>query len=56
MEENYLTQYEKIVRGNIPPMYRTPEEQGNHIEKCTILEPIEEIEYSSFSRELSNYL
>ena len=53
MEENYLTQYEKIVKGNVPPVYRTPEEQGNLIEKCTILKPVEEIEYSSCSKNKS---
>ena len=49
MEEKYFEQYEKIVRGNIPPMYQDPEEQGKAIEKCTILKPVEEIEYRSYS-------
>lgn len=50
MGELYLEQYEKIVKGIIPPTYKTPEEQGNRIKKCTILKPVEEIEYSSYSK------
>ena len=50
MEEMYMEQYREIVKGNIPPMYQNPEEQGNAIEKCTILKPVEEIEYSSYSK------
>lgn len=50
MEEMYFEQYEQIVKGNIPPMYQDPEEQGSNIEKCTILKPVKEIEYSSYSK------
>lgn len=51
MKENYEIRYSQIVQGMIPPVYRTPEEQGNSIEKCTILKPVDEIEYSSVSKE-----
>ena len=52
MEETYMKQYKEIVRGNIPPMYSNPEERGNDIEKCKILKPVEEIEYSSYSKSI----
>ena len=53
MGQNFFMQYQKIVGEIILPPYQTPEEQGNCIKKCTILEPIEEIEYSSLSKDVS---
>lgn len=50
MAINYETEYRKIVGEQLPPQYKNPEDQGNAIEKCTILRPIGEIEYSSFCK------
>lgn len=54
MNKNYEELYNQIVQGIVPPSYSTPEEQGDSIQKCTILQPIEEIEYSSYSRTVRN--
>lgn len=50
METNYEMLYNKIVKGSVLPEYKGPEKQGNMIEKCSILKPIEEIEYSGHSK------
>ncbi len=50
MNNDYDKQYSEIVKDMAPPMYRTPEEQGNSIKKCSILKPIKEIEYSFYSK------
>lgn len=47
---NYSTLYEKIVKSYPHEDYKGPEQQGNIIEKCTILRQVEEIEYSNHSR------
>lgn len=49
MEQDYLMEYQKIVMGNVPPVYQDPEEQGKRIKKYSILKPIDEIEYHSLS-------
>lgn len=50
MEKNYEELYLQIVHGEIPSTYNGPEQQGNSIQKCSILKPIGEIEYSSYSK------
>ncbi len=50
MEMDYVNVYEKIVGNNYPAEYKGPEQQGNQIKKCSILQPVEEIEYSNYSR------
>lgn len=51
MNVNYENEYRKIVQGAVIPVYRGPEEQGKAIQKCSILKPVGEIEYCSFSKE-----
>lgn len=50
MEKNYEEQYLQIVHGEFPSTYNGPEQQGNSIQKYSILKPIGEIEYSSYSK------
>lgn len=52
MEKNYEEQYLQIVHGEFPVTYNGPEQQGNSIQKCSILKPIGEIEYSSYSKNI----
>lgn len=49
MKGGYEVQYEKIVKGAVPPVYTTPEEQGRQIKRCSILKNVE-IEYSHVNR------
>lgn len=49
MKDNYEIQYEKIVKGTIPPRCSTPEEQGRKIQKCSILKNVE-IEYAHINK------
>ena len=49
MKGGYEVQYEKIVKGVVPPVYTTPEEQGRQIKRCSILQNVE-IEYSHVNR------
>lgn len=37
-------QYEEVVKNNVPPKFKTPEEQGKAIKKCTLFSETE-IEY-----------
>ena len=48
MEYNYYEAYEKIVQGyrSLDYEYKSPEEQGRSIKKCSILESTP-IEYSN---------
>ena len=36
MKGGYEVQYEKIVKGVVPPVYTTPDEQGRQIKRCSI--------------------
>lgn len=56
MEKNYEEQYLQIVHGEIPLKYDGPEQQGNSIQKYSILKPIGEIEYSSYSKTVSEQI
>ena len=50
MDQNYMNDYFKIIRGyDLPPYeYLTPEHQGQSIKRCSILKETA-IEYSNFT-------